>query len=380
MIREDSLLMKIKDSLTTVSTKHLIIVDTDVCRRPNAGKKYVKRKITQHRDILTRRVIRKDWLQPVGIANNMAWFEPERGVYIIDLSIIMHFRKYLDNTVKELLQEMVNVGFKVKSIRYGRFFKQPVLKIKTPTTEKKHKMALVVMFSPKGMVAHWERFLLRSEIPQNVEIDVIMGDNSGSRMMEESYLKYKLNLKQKYNNFYYCDLGPPHTGKEGDHYLEISKHAHVAATYSKLLTPLVDKYDYILKLEDDVEPPDDGISRLYKHMIVFESMKKIAAVGGYYPQKINPDTICVSLQPEIWGKVPRISEMQPRLFRVEMQGGGFTLYKASALKEVLPYKLTFKKPRGNAYMTGWDGTMGETLSEAGWEQYCDGTLYCLHHF
>jgi hypothetical protein len=65
---------------------------------------------------------------------------------------------------------------------------------------------------------------------------------------------------------------------------------------------------------------------------------------------------------------------------VEMQGGGFTLYRASALREVLPYRLTFKKPHGNAYMTGWDGTIGETWSNNGWEQWCDGSMYCIHHF
>jgi len=380
MILEDSLLMKIKDSLTQIPTKHLIIVDTDVCRRPDAGKRYVKRKITQHRDILTRKVIRKDWLEPI-IKSNVAWLEPERGIYIIDLSILIHFRKNLEGNVRELLQEITNVGFTVKSIRFGKFVKREVLKIKKKQTENKHKIAIVAMFSPKGLVAHWERFLLRSELPPNTEVDIIMGDNSGTRMMESGYEKYKSALKHKYNNFYYCDLGKPHVGKEGDHYLEINKHAHVAATYSKLLMPLLNKYDYILKIEDDVEPPDNGISRLYYHMRNFEkNNKKIASVGGYYPQKINPDTICVSLQPEIWGKVPRISELQARLFRVEMQGGGFTLYKAEALKEVLPYRLTFKKPRGNAYMTGWDGTMGETWSNNGWEQYCDGSMYCLHHF
>lgn len=380
MILEDGLLIRIKDSLNKIKTKHIVIVDTDVCRRSNAAKRHVQRKIQQHRDILTRKVIRKDWIEPINMAPNVAWFEPERGVYIIDLSIITHFRKFLDGNVRELLQEMVNVGYKVKSIRFGKFYKKDVLKIPTSKTLKP-KMAIVAMFSPKGLIAHWERFLLRADLPANLEVDVIMGDNSGSQMMKPYYEKYRKSLKQKYNKFYYCDLGNPHMGNEGDHYLEINKHAHVAVCYSKLLLPLTDKYDYILKIEDDVEPPDDGISRLYRHMLNFEkSNKKIAAVGGYYPQKINPDTICVSLQPEIWGKVPRISELQARLFRVEMQGGGFTLYRASALREVLPYRLTFKKPHGNAYMTGWDGTIGETWSNNGWEQWCDGSMYCIHHF
>jgi hypothetical protein len=95
---------------------------------------------------------------------------------------------------------------------------------------------------------------------------------------------------------------------------------------------------------------------------------------------MDPSTACIAMQPEIWGKIPKIKDMQPRLIRVEMQGGGFALYNCKAMQEVLPYRLTFKTPHNNYYMTGWDGSIGEYWSNNGWEQYVDGSLYCEHHF
>jgi hypothetical protein len=103
-------------------------------------------------------------------------------------------------------------------------------------------------------------------------------------------------------------------------------------------------------------------------------------VAGFYPQKLDPNTACISMQPNIWGKIPKLNEIPKKIFQVEMQGGGFALYNCRALQEVLPYKLTFKIPSGHYYMTGWDGTVGEEWSNNGWRQFCDGNLFCKHYF
>ena len=381
MIKQDALLMAIKKAMFTVPTKHLILVDKKTFKGDinSVNTLFTKHRVSQYRHPFTKKIMRYEWDEP-SVSNKVAWFEPVNGIYIIDMSIIIHFQNYLDDNIIFLLQNIVNTGFYVKSIRFGKIKKQNTLNIKKINKNNKVKIAIFAMFSSKGLVEYWERFLLRTKLPENVVVDVIVGDNTGQRYLQNPYKKYKAHLKNKYNNFYYTELDKIHIINPEDHYLEIKKHAHVAVIYSKVLIDIVDHYDYILKIEDDIEPPDDGLVRLYEHMKhLIGNGKKIAAIGGYYPQKIDPDTICVSLQPEIWGKVPKVAEMQPRLFRVEMQGGGFTFYNTAALKEVLPYTLTFKTPHGNAYMTGWDGTIGEKWSENGWEQYCDGSMYCIHH-
>ena len=381
MIKQDALLMAIKKAMFTTTTRHLILVDKKTFKGNvnSINKLFTKHRVSQYRHPFTKKIMRYEWDEP-SMTDKVAWFEPVKGVYIIDMSILIHFQNYLDDSVEHLLQNIVNTGFFVKSIRFGKVKKKNTLNIKKINKNDSIKIAIFAMFSSKGLIEHWERFLLRTKLPQNAVVDVIVGDNTGYQLLQEPYKRYKLYLKGKYNNFYYTELDNPHIIKPGDHYLEIKKHAHVAVIYSKALIDMVDHYDYILKIEDDIEPPDDGLIRLCEHMDrLISKGRKVASVGGYYPQKIDPDTICVSLQPEIWGKVPKVAEMQSRLFRVEMQGGGFTFYNAKALKEVLPYRLTFKRPHGNAYMTGWDGTIGEKWSEKGWEQYCDGSMYCLHH-
>lgn len=309
----------------------------------------------------------------------LVWSEPLDGVYLINMSLMIMFKTKLFS-ISELFREIVDCTFKVESKRFNVPSRVREVDYSSEKTEKT-KIAVVSMFSPKAFINYWEQFLIDAVLPDNTVIDIILGDNSGTNVFKDWFATLSTKAKPKYRNTYITDLGVPHKLEDDSHYLETNKHAHVARTYSKFLYDIVDHYDYILKIEDDMEPPADGLVRLFKHMKNFEkNRKKVAAVAGCYPQKFDPTTICVSMQPEIWGKIPKVQDVQPRLFRVEMQGGGFTLYSAKALKEVLPYRLVFKKPHGNYYMTGWDGYIGEEWSNTGWEQHADGSIMCNHHF
>jgi hypothetical protein len=309
---------------------------------------------------------------------NLIWSEPLDGVYLINLSLMVMFKTKLNN-VTELFQEIVDCNLKIDSKRFDLPKKQILFEPQFQSTSPS--IAIVTMFSPKGFINYWEQFLVDADLPENISIDIVLGDNSGTTIFKSWFELFYPRAKAKYREAYRIDLGAPHRLEDDTHYLETNKHAHVARSYSKFLYDIVNHYDYILKIEDDMEPPTDALVRLYGHMKNFErNRKKVAAVAGCYPQKFDPSTICVSMQPEIWGKIPKVKDVQPRLFRVEMQGGGFTLYNAKAIKEVLPYRLVFKKPHGNYYMTGWDGYIGEEWSNTGWEQHADGSIMCNHHF
>lgn len=305
------------------------------------------------------------------------WSEAIAGIHIVNINAVRHFKKYL-YSIASLFEHAVAAGYSVQS----QTFNIPVpSKMFTFADKAKVHVAIVTMFSPKAFKDHWYSFVKNMLIPEGVVVDIILGDNSGGSQVKDLHAKLTEELVSKYQNIYIANLGEAHSIQSTDHYLEMHKHAHVAVNYSKLLKEPAAQYDYILKIEDDMEPPDNGFAKLYEAMKTLERRKrKVACVAGYYRQKMDPYTPCLSMQPEIWGKIPKIADMQPRLLRVEMQGGGFALYSCKALVEVLPYKLTFKKPNGNFYMTGWDGTIGEEWSNNGWEQYCDGSLYCMHHF
>ena len=353
MITEEKLLQALSAAVDDVYTEHVKLVDSELWE----GKTVPEFDLPANKNAL--------------------WAEPELGIHLVNINNVRHFKKHM-SSIKNLFEHAVAAGYLVQSQSFEVPQYNPLFSFKEKA---KTHVALVTMFSPKASDDCWYSFVQNMEIPEGVTVDIILGDNSGGELVKNLQLKLSNELSNKYQHIHIADLGEPYTIKPEDHYLEMHKHAHVAVNYSKLFQEPVNHYDYILKIEDDMEPPVDGFVRLYKHMKDLERKKrKVACVAGYYRQKLDPYTPCLSMQPEIWGKTPKIADMQPRLFRVEMQGGGFALYNCQALSEVLPYKLTFKRPNGNYYMAGWDGTIGENWSNNGWEQYCDGTLYCAHHF
>lgn len=309
---------------------------------------------------------------------NLVWSEPLDGVYLINLPLMSMFKPKL-TSIQALFLEIVDCGFKVESKRFPVPVKSKGVSI-VPIKDKTS-IAIVSMFSPKGLLNYWEQFLIDVELPADVTVDVVFGDNTNKEEFKVWFDGFKERMSEKYNEIYRVDLGVPHKAEDDMNLVETNRHAHVARTYSKFLSQLVDSYEYILTVEDDMEPTQDGLVLLYEHIKTLEDNNiKTASVAGYYPQKMDPHTACISLQPRVWGKIPKIKNVKPKLFRVEMQGGGFTLYDTRAIKKVLPYRLVFKTLDGNFYMTGWDGYIGEEWSKLGWKQYCDGSILCNHHF
>lgn len=353
MITEEKLLSVLTEAIDSSNTEHVKLVDSCVWAEGTAPEV----KLPKDRRVL--------------------WTEPFPGIYIVNIDSLRHFKKQL-TSLQSLFQTASLAHYTIDSLRFDVPNKSKLFNFKS--TEKSS-VAIITMFSPKASKDCWFDFIKNADLPAELEVDIILGDNSGGGAVKSLQQRLVSELSGKYRDIHIIDLGEPYEIKPEDHYLEMHKHAHVAVGYSRLLKEPAEHYDYILKIEDDMEPPNDGFIRLYNQMKKLEAKKKkVSCIAGYYRQKLDPYTPCLSMQPEIWGKTPLIADMQPRLFRVEMQGGGFALYSCKALLEVLPYKLTFKRPNGNFYMTGWDGSIGEEWTDNGWEQYCDGSLYCAHHF
>jgi len=353
MICEEKLLSTLSYAIDNVSTEYVKIVDSSLWGSGEPGE------------------------SELPSDPRIMWLEAETGVHIININSIRHFNKQL-SSLEELFKDAVDAGYTVKSKTYNT---PECSKAFEFTSLAKTHIALVTMFSPKAFKSSWSTFVEAMDVPEGVTVDIILGDNSGNEQVRGLHDTLNRKLAQKYQKIHIVDLGAPYFVKPEDHYLEMYKHAHIAVKYSKLLREPVKYYDYILKVEDDIEPPKDGLLSLYKSMKDLERRRgKVACVAGYYRQKIDPAIPCLSLRAELWGDTPRIEDLPAELFRVEMQGGGFSLYSTTALAEALPYKLTFKRPNGAYYMTGWDGTAGEVWCKLGWEQYCDGRLYCKHHF
>ena len=333
--------------------------------------------LTKHITLVDSRFYKTEDIPELSIPedNNLLWSEPLDGLYLVDVNIARYFKDSC-NSIEELFAEAVSTGYKVSSktfkvpakVKYGKFAKGLFPRI-----------AIVTLFSSKAKTEIWRKTVDSLELPYRTVVDLVLGDNTGTEIVEDIVDDFRTGTK--YSEVYSIPLGEPYKSLPDDDYLKPEKHAHVAVIYSKVLSRIVDSYDYILKIEDDIEPPADGFVRLYEQMKHREGFgEKVACVAGYYRQKISPAIPCFSLNKEIWGGAPRIDNVPKELFKVEMQGGGFALYNAKAIKEVLPYRLTYKTIKNSYYMTGWDGTIGEAWANSDWSQYCDGTLYCEHYF
>lgn len=332
---------------------------------------------TEHITLVDSRFFTPEEVPEIAIPKdrNLLWSEPLEGLYLVDVNIARYFRDTC-NSVEELFREAVQAGYVVRS----KAFRVPLrLRYIPPVKSISPRIAVLTLFSSKAKTKIWQSSIDSMELPYNTTVDLVLGDNSGTAITDS--IAIAAGKLGKYSRVHTIPLGNPYVGVPGEEYLKPEKHAHVAILYSKALTEIVDSYEYILKIEDDVEPPIAGFVRLFEQMKRLENAdERVACVAGYYRQKISPDIPCFSLDKEIWGGAPRIDRVPDKLFKVEMQGGGFSLYNAKALKEVLPYRLTYKTVKNSYYMTGWDGTIGEVWSYTGWSQYCDGTLYCEHHF
>jgi hypothetical protein len=353
MISEEDLLKSVIEGIEQCTTLHYAIIDSKQCKK--FSEKTLKNRLNNKK---------------------IAWLEPKKGVYIINTLILLHFKQDC-NSISSLFQSLINCGYLISSKRFITPKPAPGINLNKKTVGH---LAIVTMFSSKASITIWENVLKKIHLPPKIKVDVLMGDNSESDLIFNLYKKIKRKYRNKFNAFYIHQLGKKYHHKIHEHYLEINKHIHVANKYSEFLKEPVKYYNYILKIEDDIEPPELGLIDLYNNMKRLEKENKVSCVAGYYPQKLNSETACISLQAKIWGRIPKIDEIPKKLFQVEMQGGGFALYKSKALKEVLPYKLTFKIPNGQYYMTGWDGTIGEEWANSGWKQYCDGNLFCKHYF
>lgn len=314
-------------------------------------------------------------LPDVNINPLLVFHEVEDGIFTVNLFILIHFTAYL-TSLSILFEKLILCGYQVNTKSFKHFIFDYTSSI--PNIAPKSNIAIVTMFSPVADLKIWETAINKIKFSHTVP-DIIIGDNTSYKLTTELSMFEVPGRLQNHTQLINLDYG--YDVLATDDYLNIKKHAHIAQKYSELLYYVHKKYDYIIMLEDDVIPPEGGALSLYNTLSTFElSGMNIACVAGCYPQKADPTTICVSMQPEIWGKIPKIDKLQPRLFRVEMQGGGFALYKCSALAAILPLTLTIKYPHKNYYMTGWDGTMGEKWSETGWLQYCDGSVFCKHIF
>jgi hypothetical protein len=264
MISEEKLLGALTAAIDDVYTKHVKIVDSS---------------LWEGKDV-------PDIELPTD--DRVLWIEPQEGLHIININAVRHFYKQM-SSIKNLFDNAVAAGYLIDTKTYDVPLYSKVFDFKNKAETH---VALVTMFSPKASKDCWFSFVENMEIPEGVVVDIILGDNSGNEQVKNLQASLNEKVLGKYQNIYLADLGEPYTIQPEDHYLEMYKHAHVAVNYSKLLKEPAEHYDYILKIEDDMEPPKEGFMKLYKTMKDLE--KKRHKVEQYVVCFVRVSETCIA--------------------------------------------------------------------------------------
>jgi GT2 family glycosyltransferase len=133
--------------------------------------------------------------------------------------------------------------------------------------------------------------------------------------------------------------------------------------------------DYVLFLDDDVLPPDDGLVRLV--------MDALPVVGGLYFQKVPPYTPFVirrknrdkpwNLTDKLeWDKDFAFNYPRDQIVEVDATGLGFMLIRREVFETVKPPWFEMTQNYGEDFSFCWKAR------QAGFKVYVDTRVKCLH--
>lgn len=142
---------------------------------------------------------------------------------------------------------------------------------------------------------------------------------------------------------------------------------YIAGLYSQVLPKLFTTVNSILFFEDDILPPDDGLSQLQSALAA--ALPSVAGIGSVYPLHGTPDAACLSI--EEWGLPPKITDLGREPFPVFTGGTGFSLWRAADLATCLPI-------RRLEAVVDWDSALAIDLRKRGKEILCHGNVRCHH--
>ncbi len=206
----------------------------------------------------------------------------------------------------------------------------------------------------------WLAWLNAAELPPHANLHVV--DNTG-KASTRHWLDRGLHANRFGTIGFTVADGAPGDGWYG-------RHRHVAALYRGVLPQVRD--DLVVTLEDDIEPPLDGLLTLHQS---FRYQSKVGAVAGVYESPDHPGKACCARAETEWKGVPKLGDVLPEPTPMPMLGGGFTMYAGWALCEAHPIEVLERTPSP----LGWDGNLAWRLRRRGWQTLIDGRVRCQHH-
>lgn len=212
-----------------------------------------------------------------------------------------------------------------------------------------------------------------TDIPKNTSIYWV--NNTNDPIKTKVLSDAAIELKSKYKYVTLIEGGPPYSIAKGESYHTWKRHQHVANLYNDVLSRAND--DLILFVEDDNIPPYDGLRKLHNELIPSKHMPEtVGYVGGAYRARTTPQYVCGATSKVGWSGVLDFDSLPKVPMQIGVMGGGFTLYRNSALKKAMPVMCT--KDETGRLIHGWDGNLGIKLNELGYKLILHGGVRVQH--
>ena len=151
--------------------------------------------------------------------------------------------------------------------------------------------------------------------------------------------------------------------------------AYNAAVQLILDHPELKKWKYMLTLEEDNMPPQDGLLKLYEAMQ--ESKGRYHAIGGlYWTKGAGGQPMCYGEPAGVLNFIPQIPKPDT-LTECNGLGMGFTLFKIDAFRKLEPPWFVTKQEKGAQYTQ--DLYYFEKARKAGLRVACDARVLVGHY-
>ena len=151
----------------------------------------------------------------------------------------------------------------------------------------------------------------------------------------------------------------------------VEKHHFVAALYNEALKGVRSKW--VVFVEDDVIPAAGGVERLLA--VAQAQPLDTAVIAAAYRRRENPDEVTAT--DANWVYFPWPDEDACGLVEVLWAGGGFTIYRGTALRGA---GMLYAQSDGCRLWGGWDVNLCKTLREQGYRVFMDMGIRADHRF
>jgi glycosyltransferase involved in cell wall biosynthesis len=229
-------------------------------------------------------------------------------------------------------------------------------------------LAVVTLVAPRpDTFERWRAFLLAADLPPKTSLYVV--DNTGDRAFGERIREVcgELQRERGLRSVDVTAMGDAHAGQRSVGDGDEARHRHVARLYGAVLRRVTE--DFVLTLEDDVEPPPDAVRMLGRAF----GWERVGAVGAAYAWPGYDELVCAGTgDGERWGEALRWSTLPDGLVDVSCVGGGCTMWARWALRGQ-PVQFRWHE------RMGWDAVFCRELRRRGYAVRLHGGVRCVHH-